>query len=291
MAFNGVDAIVASRTAGKTRRTNWNRTVTTGATSSAGRWHELLTGAGTGGAMTLTGTAGTGIVCNGSTNGRIPIEGNVATDIRNLLSLSAWTGGATLAPAVLLLTDIIHIYPSCALTGTASTLSNHPTWTGTGDTRMTNAAGVQASLIVTTATTAGNGQITPTYLDQDGNSQAAPSSLYAPSTTTPIGCLYGQTNTAVTVGGPYMPLAAGDTGVRQITSYTINTGATTGVGAFVLHRPIEEIPIAAANVPGMLEWILGERVYDDACLGFLIQIGGAATVGQQISGTIRTVWG
>ena len=88
-----------------------------------------------------------------------------------------------------------------------------------------------------------------------------------------------------------MPLAAGDSGVRQITSYTINTGATSGVGAFILHRPIEEIPLAAANVPGMLEWMLGERIYDDACLGMFIQIGGAATVGQQVTGSFGTVWG
>ena len=291
MAFNGVDAIVTSKTAGKTRRTNFNRTVVTGATSAAGRWHELLSGAGTGGPMSLTGTAGAGIACKGTTDGRLPIGPNVASDLQHLISMLAVTGGATLAPATLLLTDIIHLYPSCVLTGAPAALSNHPVWTGTGDTRMTNANGVQASLIVTSATTAGNGQITPTYVDEAGNSQAAPSSLYAPATATPIGALYGHTSTAVTVGGPYMPLAAGDIGVRQITSYTINTGATSGVGCFVLHRPIEEIPLAAANVPGLLEWILGERIYDDACLGFLIQIGGAATVGLQITGSLKTVWG
>lgn len=291
MAFTGVDSIISSRTAGKTRRVPFNKTVVTGATSAAGRWHEMLSGAGTGGSMVLTGTAGTGVVCNKNTVGALPIGPDVATNLRHILSMLAITGGATLTPAVVLLTDIIHIYPSCALTGAASTMSNHPTWTGTGDTRMTNANGVQCSLVVTTATTAGNGQITPTYLDQDGNSQAAPSSLYAPSATTPIGCLYGQTNTAVTVGGPYMPLAANDIGVQRISSYAINTGATSGVGAFVLHRPIAEIPLAAANVPNMLEWILGDRIYDDACLGMFIQIGGAATVGQQVTGSVLTVWG
>ena len=291
MAFNGVDAIVASKTSGKTRRVPFNRTVVTGATSAAGRWHEMLSGSGTGGALTLTGTAGTGIVCNGSTAGRIPLGPDVSTDLRHLLSMMAITGGATLTPAIILLTDIIHIYPSCALTGAPSTLSNHPTWTGTGDTRMTSADGVQCSLVVTTAGTAGNGQITPTYVDQSSNSQAAPSSLYAPVATAPAGCLYGQTHTAVTVGGPYMPLAAGDYGVRQITSYAINTGLTTGVGAFILHRPIEEIPLAAVNTAGMLEWILGSRIYDDACLGMFIQIGGAATTGQQVTGSLNTVWG
>ena len=291
MAFTGYDSVIAAKVAGKSRRINFNRTVVTGATSAAGRWHEMLSGAGTGGSMVLTGTAGAGIVCNKSTAGALPIGPDVATDLRYLLKAMAVTGGATLAPATILLTDIIHIYPSCVLTGTPTTLSNHPTWTGTGDTRMTNAQGVQCSLVVTTAITSGNGQITPTYVDQDSNSQAAPSSLYAPATATPIGALYGQTTTAVTVGGPYMPLAAGDSGVRQITSYTINTGATSGVGAFILHRPIEEIPLAAANVPGMLEWMLGERIYDDACLGMFIQIGGAATVGQQVTGSFGTVWG
>lgn len=291
MAFSGVDSIIASRTSGKTKRINWNKTVVTGATSAAGRWHEMLSGGGTGGAMVLTGTAGAGVACNAATVGALPIGPNVATDLRHLLSAMAITGGATLTPAVILLTDIIHMYRSCALVTTPTALTAHPTWTGTGDTRMTNANGVECSLIVTTAGTAGNGQITPTYLDQGGASQAAPSSLYAPSATAPAGCLYGQTNTAVTVGGPYMPLATGDSGVQQITSYAINTGLTTGVGCFVLHRPIAEVPLAAANVPNMLEWILGERIYDDACLGMFIQIGGAATVGQQVTGSLGTVWG
>lgn len=291
MAFSGVDSIIASRTSGKFKRVNWNRTVVTGATSAAGRWHEMLSGAGTGGSMVLTGTAGAGVACGKATPGALPIGPDVATDLRHLLSALAITGGATLTPAMILLTDVIHLYRSCALTGAPTALTSHPTWTGTGDTRMTNANGVECSLIVTTAGTAGNGQITPTYLDQGGASQAAPSSLYAPVATAPIGCLYGQTNTAVTVGGPYMPLAAGDSGVQQIASYAVNTGLTTGVGCFVLHRPIAEIPLAAANVPNMLEWILGERVYDDACLGMFIQIGGAATVGQQVTGSFGTTWG
>jgi len=291
MAFTGVDSIITSRTSGKTRLIPWNRTVVTGATSVAGRWHEMLSGNGTGGAMTLTGTAGTGVVCNSSTAGRISIGPDVSSDLQHLISSLAITGGATLAPAVIMLTDIIHMYRSCALTGAPSTLSTHPTWTGTGDTRMTNANGVQCSLVVTTAGTAGSGALTPTYLDQSGASQASPRSMQAPSATTPIGCLYGDTGTALTVGGPFMPLAAGDYGVQQITSYTINTGLTTGVGTFILHRPIAEIPLAAVNVPNMLEWILGDRIYDDACLGMFIQIGGAATVGQTVSGNIRTVWG
>lgn len=291
MAFTGVDSIVTAKAAGQKQRIPFNRTVVTGATSVAGRWHECLTGAGTGGSVVLTGTAGVGALRNRASPGALPLNADVSSLLRHLQALTVVTGGATLAPGLVLLTDIIHVYPSCVLTGAPTALSSHPTWTGTGDTRMTSAAGVECSLIVTTAGTAGNGQITPTYVNSAGTAGRVAGSLYAPATNAPIGCLYGQTNTAVTVGGPYMPKAAGDLGVQSITSYAVNTGLTTGVGAFVLHRPVAEIPLAAVNTPGMIEWILGERIYDDSCLGLFVQIGGAATVGQQITGSLETVWG
>lgn len=291
MAFTGVDSIVTAKAAGQRQRIPFNKTVVTGATSVAGRWHECMSGAGTGGSVVLTGTAGTGLAKDRSSAGALPLNADVSTLLRHLQSMMVVTGGATLSPGVVLLTDIIHVYPSCVLTGTPSTMSAHPTWTGTGDTRMTSAAGVEVSLIVTTAGTAGNGQITPTYTNSAGTGSRVAGSLYAPATNAPIGSLYGQTNTVVTVGGPYMPKAAGDLGVQSIQSYAINTGLTTGVGAFVLHRPVAEIPLAAANTPGMIEWILGERVYDNSCLALMMQIGGAATVGQQITGSLDTVWG
>ncbi len=295
MAFTGIDSIVTSLAAGKSQMIPFIRTIDTGATSVAGRWHSCLTTGGTGGPMTLTGTAGTGIVMNSATNGRLPVEPDVAAELRHLLSLYGTTPAATAVPATLMLTDIIHIYPSCVLTGAPSTMSNHPIWTGTGDTRMTNANGVQCSLLVTTATTAGNGQITPTYLDQGGASQAAPSSLYAPATATPTGCFYGAANAAVTLGPPFMALAAGDYGVRQITSYAINTGGTSGVGAFILHRPIAAIPLAAANTPSERSFISDPftlpRIHDDACLGLIINVGGALTASQTLGGSFTTVWG
>lgn len=290
MALTGVDSIVVAKTSGQRQRIPFNRTVVTGATSAAGRWHEAMSGAGTGGSLVLTGVAGTGSPRNRSSPGALPLNADVSPLVRHLQAFSAISGGATLSPGLALLTDVIHVYPSCALTGTPSTMSSHPVWTGVGDERMTDARGVQCSLIVTTAGTAGQGQITMSYNDQNGEGSSS-GPVFAPVATAPIGCLYGQTNTAVTVGGPYFPLAAGDTGVEQINSYTITTGMTTGVGAFVLHRPVAEVPLAGQSVAGMIEWILGERIYDDSCLTLLVQIGGAATAGQQITGTLETVWG
>jgi hypothetical protein len=294
MAFSGIDDIIGEMGAGKFMRLNFARTIDTGATSVAGRWHSCMTVGGTGGAMTLTGTAGTGVVFNRSTVGSLPLNADVTTDTRHLLSMYGTTPATTLVPATLLLTDIIHVYPSCVLTGTPSTMSNHPTWTGTGDTRMTNANGVMVSILTTTATTAGNGQITITYLDQGGVSSTA-GSLYAPATTTPTGCFWGAANAAVTLGAPWAALAAGDLGVQRVSSYAINTGATSGVGAFILHRPIAEIPLVAANTPGERSFLndvtILPRVYDDSCLALMVNVGGALTASQTLMGQLTMAWG
>lgn len=296
MGWTSADAFMTDVTVNnKSAKLMFNRVIQTGATSVAGRWHEVLSASGTGGSMTLTsGSPGTGIVCNRATVGSLPLNANVATDIRRLITFGAISGVATVCPGYLMLTDIIHIYPSCALTGTPSTLSNHPTWTGTGDTRMTNANGVQCSLVVTTAGTAGNGLIVVTYQDEAGNAGTS-GGLYAPATTAPIGSLYVTTGAVVTTGGPFMATAAGDIGVRQITSYSITTGLTTGVGSFILHRPIAMIPIAAVNLAGERDFLSGwpilPRIYDDSCLGMFIQVGGALVAGASIAGEINYGWG
>lgn len=297
MGFTGWDDYINQTTVNKKISTHpFNKTVYTSATSAAGRWHECLSQLGTGGQMVLTGSAGAGVVCNKATAGAIPIAADTGgTATRHLINLAVNSNSATIAPAWVLLTDIIHIYPSCVLTGTPTTLSNHPTWTAAGDTRMTNAEGVMCSLVVTTALTAGNGLLVPTYKDTAGNDTVAPRGLMAPSATTPMGALYNETGTAITVGGPFMALAAGDSGVQQIKSYTITTGGTSGVGCFILHRPICYMPIALANLVGERDFASGTptfpRIYDDACIGMFVQIGGALTAGGVITGVMTVAYG
>lgn len=295
MGFSTVDGLYnAITTSGQILAVPFTKTINTGATSAAGRWHELLSGGGTGGAMTLTGTAGTGIAMNSSTVGALPIGPNVETSqTKHLLSMTVNTPSTVTTPAQIVLTDIIHIYPSLVMVTTPSTLSNHPTWTGTGDTRMTNAKGVQLSALLTTASSAA-GAITPNYTDQDGNTQAITRALQGPVAAHPAGALFGDVGVSATPGGYVAPLAAGDYGVKQVNSYAINTGATAGVGCFVLHRPIATIPLAAANTPTVYDFSTGPirlpRIYDNACLGMFIQIGGALTTGQVVTGELVYGW-
>jgi hypothetical protein len=295
MGFATYDAYINAITSGQRAGITANRTIQTSATSAAGRWHECLSQAGTGGAMTLTGTAGTGIVANSSTAGSIPIGAAVSPATRHLTSMTVYTPGTTVVPGMVLLTDIIHIYPSLVVVTTPSTLSNHPTWTGSGDTRMTNARGVQASMLLTTASSAA-GQITLTYVDQDNNTaQAQTGSLFGVVAAHPGGCLLAQTPVSATVGGPVMALGAADTGVRQVSSYAINTGATGGTGCIILHRPIAYVPLLAANTPTVYDFTTGPnafpRIYDDACLGMFALAGGALATGQVVVADLQWAWG
>lgn len=286
---------LAAKAAGQRGRFSFVRPINTGATSAAGRWHETMSTTGTGGAMTLTGTAGTGIVMDNSKTGALPVGADVTSSYtKHLESMTVYSPSTVLTPATVVLTDIIHIYPSCVVVTTPSTLSNHPTWTGTGDTRMTNAKGVLASMMLTTASSAA-GQITLTYVDQDNNTaQAQSGSLYGPVAAHPAGAFFGQVPVTATAGPPWMGFGAGDTGVRQVTSYAINTNATGGTGCIILHRPICEVPLLAANQPSVFDFTAGPdafpRIYDGACLGLLVNIGGALTTNQVIGGSITTVW-
>lgn len=295
MGFSSADALYNAITIdGKILAIPFSKTIQTGATSAASRWHECFTAGGTGGVGVLTGTPGTGIIMDATKAGALPIGPAVEAGMtKHLLAMSLTSPSATIAPAYVMLTDILHVYPSLVEVTTPSTLSNHPTWTGTGDTRMTNAKGVQLSMIQTTASSVA-GALTPTYTDQDSNSQACARALQGAVAAHPVGALWGDTGVNATVGGPCAALAVGDYGVRQVTSYAIGTGATGGAGAMILHRPICTIPLAAVNTPTERDFSTGPirlpRIYDNSCLALLVMVGGALTTGQIIEGELVLGW-
>ena len=294
MGFTSHTDFVSETTAGKGLPIDLNRTIDTGATSAAGRWHSLLTSGGTGGAMTLTGTAGVGIAMSRATPGAIPYPPNVSPETRHVASAFAVTPSTTAVPMTLLLTDIIHIYPSLVLVTTPTVLSNHPTWTGTGDTRMTNANGVQASMLLTTAATAA-GTINCTYFNESGVSRNVAgvqgTSFNSVVAAQPTGCFMGTGQAATgNNGGLFLPLISGDRGVQRINAYTIATNVTGGVGCMLLHRPIAYIPVGAANAMSVMDYYtLGlPRIYDDSCLALFALVGGALATGQPVQGQIFT---
>ena len=292
MAFTGLDDMISEMAAGKKQRLTANRIVNTGATSAAGRWHEAFAiSNGTGGIGVLTGTAGVGVARDASSAGALPISPvNVTPDTRHLTAMAAVTPGATMVPGIVKLIDILYIYPSCVVT------------TGAGTT-ISNAAGKPArfnlgkdvklgAIVAGTALGAATPVITVTYVDQDGNTGNT-GFLSAAANSLPIGALLSGAAVAVP-GSPEMLLAAGDSGVRELTSYTTATG-TTGAVTFFLYRDLAEVPLITANLMAERDYLSQipslPTIDDNACLAALVLAGGALAVNSPIILTTQFAWG
>lgn len=287
--FSSLDDInLETVTNGKSDTAFWVRTINTGATSAAGMWHDTFSGGGTGGTGVITGTAATGVALDSSTLGSLPISYPVTfPDERYALRFYAQTAAATATPGVIVLTDLLYIYPSCQVNAGTTLFVNtapKPTRLGTGE-------GVEVSAIVSTV----HGTNSPILQINYDNSAGVNnfSLLSAPAASSPVGRLYAAGGTANVLSSPYMPLNQTEGGVRQLTQYSVSANGTTGTVTFVLHRPVLEIPLVAANVPS-LENYIGEfmpKVDDDACLAMFVLVGGALPTGQTITTSLRHGWG
>lgn len=283
--------MISEMAAGKKQRLTANRIINTGATSVAGRWHEAFAiSNGTGGIGVLTGSAGVGVARDATSVGALPLSPAAVTpDTRHLTAMMAVTPAATVVPGIAKLIDILYIYPSCAVTtGAGTAISN----AAAKPTRHNNGANVKLGAIVAgTALGAASPLITLTYVDQDGN--AGTGFLSASANSMPIGSLLSGSAVAV-LGSPEMLLAAGDSGVRELTSYTVASG-TTGNVTFFLYRDLGEVPLIAANLGGERDFLSQipslPTIDDNACLAALVLVGGALVVNSPLVLTLQLAWG
>ena len=292
MAYSGIDDLMTEIAAGKFQRLTANRIVNTGATSAAARWHEAFAVAnGTGGIGVLTGTAGLGAAMDAASVGALPISPvNVSTDTRHLLTMTAWTGTATMVPGMVKLVDFLYKYTSCVVTtGAGTTLNNG----AAKPTRLATGNGVKAMCIVAgTAIGAALPIITVSYTNQAGT--AGRTGYFAASLASqPIGSLLTGAQVNI-LSGPEMIMAAGDTGIQSIQSYTTAAG-TTGAVTFILYRDIAEVPIVAVNTPGERDFLSQmpslPKIDDNACLAYLVMPGGSLVVNSPLTTTLQFGWG
>jgi hypothetical protein len=94
------------------------------------------------------------------------------------------------------------------------------------------------------------------------------------------------------MGGAFIPLAAGDCGMRSITNVTWSA-ANTGLHAFCMVKPLTTLPLPAALVPAERDLVMQlanlERVFDGACLTFFVFF--PVATGATLTGEIDVGWG
>lgn len=253
------------------------------------------------------------IVIAGGTNGQTPrfmpynanmqgciwpgdLTGGTAT--KHLLTMSAQTSGANTVPITLLLVDLLGCYARIdGNVGTQLTLANSLTLP-----RYTNGAGVMAYSVVAPTTTGTNAHnITLEYTNQSNvGTRNLPQTVAA--TVSSVNSHIYHSGTSANNIGPFLPLQAGDTGIRSVQKWqqSAANGSASTFTNLVLAKPIMEIPVTT-------QYLLSERdmlnqfpslpiiqeaaATSDACLSWLAYAGSGTPANTNFFGVLRYAWG
>jgi len=163
--------------------------------------------------------------------------------------------------------------------------------------RYSDGAGVQAFLTASTAGTAGAGTFQLTYTNSAGTgSKTTPSSPALPTNTATSPLLtVPYSGTGSGKYGPFFPLSGGDAGIRSIQNIILaSAGVTTGVYNIVQCRPLLTLPLTTVGVAAERDLINQlpsmPRVYDGACLQWLIYAGAAIPNNSAFYGSLDFGW-
>ena len=287
------DMVNEISTNGKFYRTDWQKSTFATTAHTAGLWYSLMRGGGNPAADTILGT-GTNLAFQAlsdavATASGIPHGGNVG-DYKVLLNAAAQTAAATTAPCVLMLVDILGFYPVTTVTTTgAQTLNNTVTLP-----RYTDGAGVQAFLTPSTVMGAATPNITLNYTNSAGTAgKATPATLPIGNTAAAVTSIV-HSGTGTGKYGPFIPLAAGDAGIRSVQSINLSASYVSGVLNLVLCKPIMTLPITTLGVTAerdlVNQFASMPRIYDGACLNWLMLAGAATPVASPLSGHLEFGW-
>ena len=133
-----------------------------------------------------------------------------------------------------------------------------------------------------------------------GYTNSAGTAARATPTTLPIGNTAAAVTSIVYSGtgsgkfGPFMPLQAGDAGIRSVQSVNLSASYLSGVLNLVLCRPLLTLPITTLGVTAerdlVNQFMSMPKIYDGACLTWLMLAGAATPVGSPLSGHLEFAW-
>lgn len=262
---------------------------------------------------TFAGSVDNFIVIAGGTNGQTPrfapydatMQGCIwpgdlisGTATKHLLTMSAQTAGATTVPITLLLVDLLGCYARIdGNTGSAITLANTLTLP-----RYTSGTGVMAYSVVAPATTGATAHnCLMTYTNQaPAGSRSLPQTVA--STVSAVNSHIYHSGTAANNIGPFLPLQAGDTGIRSVQTWqqSAANGTASTFTNLVLAKPIMELQLTTQfllserdmlNQFPSLPLIQEAAATKNACLSWLAYAGAATPASTNFFGVNRYAWG
>jgi hypothetical protein len=284
-----VSDLVSAYDAGRTSLAIWRKNPTQ--TTGTSIYFDLSMSPGTPGPNYYIGTPYNATVLARSTDGGFNHGPIVSPFTKTFHKFLCMTQTATAVPLPMIVMDYLMFYPFIEQTdGTvAMTATSSPTNPATL-TRYTTGAGVQIMPVLTNADVGGT-QFFFTYTNSDGVAGRVTSTVTANSQT--VAGTLKNTSAATAAGrGPFMPLQAGDSGVRSIDSVTI-IGSDIGLFCAVLVKPLLTTMIYDITAPVETDLIIDKNIaptiVDDAFISAIVLPSGTIA-GSAIIGELSTYW-
>ena len=259
-------------------------TKTLSSAGTAGAWTLLAGHAGYPPAATFTGSDLVYVPTDDTwSEGTIYHGGNVSTATKHFLSAGAACVAAAGAPWYIMAIDLVGFVPlsgtNVSTTGTKTvTMTALGSGGGTGD-RYANGEGLRMFVAADTALGANAPTCVINYLDTGGGAGAT--TTFTSTASMGIGQLLN-TGAAANKYNPFLPLAAGDTGVSDIVSLVWSgTAHASGTVIIGLCKPLWTIPVPATGLYNKVDFVNAlpsmRRIPDGANIQFLLFQTGATT--------------
>ena len=265
-------------------------TKTLASAGTAGAWTLLSGHAGYPPAATFTGTDLNYIPTDDTwSEGTIYTGGDVAPATKHFLSGGAACVAAAGAPWYVMAIDLVGFVPlsgtNVSTTGTKTvTMTALGSGGGKGD-RYPNGEGLRLFVAADTALGANAPTCIINYLDTAGNAGAT--TTFTSTASMGVGQLLN-TGAAANKYNPFLPLAAGDTGVSDIVSLVwAGTAHASGTVIIGLCKPLWMIPVPATGLYNKVDFVNAlpsmRKIPDGANIQFLLFQTGATTSGGTIN--------
>lgn len=295
-ALNSYGAIKDAMQAGRTHSVRWTKT--TGGT--ANNWYDLWPTGTYPAAGTYAGAALTAVQFTDQSTGAMWHGGDVSPSEKRATYLESVSSLTSTTPT-LILYDRVLTYEACPISNVNQVFTN-----GLAAQRYVGVGEPGLKVMVTAQTTLGataNAYTQLQYTDQNGNTlQSMPvtgpinviTSAGAPTATQGARVVSPCVAAGTLAIGPYLPLAAGDTGVRLLDNVT-SSAANTGTLAYVLGYPLAMLPIQNGSTPtlAMADQVMQltsfARVLDGACLALMAHLPSGTS--STYNGRLDVAWG
>lgn len=287
--FANVRELADAQDAGKYLYASFRKQATQA--TGAGVWFDLSMSPGNPAPNYYIGSPNVFVPLKQSTDGGIRHGGNVNSlgSKKFLRKLMAMTPTAAATPLPMKLLDYIGFYGFID----ESVLDEQFLDNTTPLPRHADGVGVQMMPVVVAGHTGGQ-PFSVKYTNQDGVPDRVTPSVVMGTQFVNGTILHSmQAGAAYPDTGPFLPLQAGDTGVKRVQSVTIGGVGDVGLFALVLVKPVASISLRGIDAPTEVDYLTDmasvPEIEDDAYLNFLTLPNGTLS-GAPIIGVIETTW-